>query len=167
MFDIGFTELLLVGIVALIVVGPERLPGVIRTGMSYIRQIKSGFAHVKSEVERELELDEFKHQLDESKSDLTHAVGYDELNDSLDELREESEKLRDIAHDGFEYADEHFDVSDAEIEADMAGLVEGPELPAPDSEADTGVEADNAADLPHVEPSSAKKKSKNKAKTDT
>ncbi len=145
MFDIGFSELLLIGVVALVVVGPERLPSVIRTGLSYLRQFKSGLAHIKSEVEHELELDELKQDFDESKADFSDAVGYNELNESLNELRQGSEKLRDIAHDGFEYADD-FSVADEEIEADMARLSEGPQLPSPDSEADTGIEADIITD---------------------
>lgn len=128
MFDIGFTELLLVGVVALIVVGPEKLPDVIRTALGYIRKIKSSFAHIKDEVERELDLDNLKHDLqhdlDDSKQQLSQAVGYDDLQQSLDELRQESESLRDIADDGYEYADSH----------------QGLDLPGPDSEADTGVE---------------------------
>ncbi|PID66325.1 MAG: twin-arginine translocase subunit TatB [Gammaproteobacteria bacterium] len=149
MFDIGFSELLLIGVVALIVVGPERLPGVIRTTLGCIRQLKAGLAHVKSEVEQELELDDIKQHLDETKADLSDAAGYDELNESLGDLRRESEKLRDIAADGFDYADQSLFVTDAEIEADMARLSEGPVLPAADSEADTGIEPDFADAVEH------------------
>ncbi len=141
MFDIGFSELLLIGVVSLVVVGPERLPSVIRTGLSYIRQFKSGLAHIKSEVEHELDLDGLKKGFDDVEADFGDAVGYDELNESLGELRKESGKLRDIVGDGFEYAD-NFSVTDEEIEADLATLSEGPQLPSPDSEADTGVEGD-------------------------
>ncbi len=142
MFDIGFSELLLVGVVALVVVGPERLPSVIRTGLSYVRQFKSGLAHIKSEVEHELDLDGIKQEFNHTKIDFSDAVGYNELNESLDELRKGSEELREIADDGFEYADNlsNFSVTDEEIEADMAMLSEGPQLPSPDSEADTGIE---------------------------
>lgn len=151
MFDIGFTELLLVGVVALIVVGPERLPGLVRTVLSYIRQFKSGFEHVRSEVERELELDELKQQMQDSKSHLKQAAGYDELDESLSTLRQESEKLRHIADDGFEYAEKPKTVSNTQIEADMQTQDEGPQLPSPDEHADTGIESE----LPHVDKESA------------
>ncbi len=145
MFDIGFSELLLIGVVALVVVGPERLPSVIRTGLSYVRQFKAGLANIKHEVENELDLDglkdEFDEELNHTKADFSDAVGYNELNESLEDLRKGSEKLREIADDGFEYADS-FSVTDEEIEADMAMLTEGPQLPSPDSEADTGIESD-------------------------
>ncbi len=140
MFDIGFSELLLTGIVALIVVGPERLPGVIRTTLGYIRQLKAGLAQVKNEVEKELDLEDMQNYLEHTKMDFSDAVGVNELNESLDELRKQSESLREIASDGFEYADSY--VSDEEIEADMKSLneYEYPQLPKSDSEEDTGIE---------------------------
>ena len=54
MFDIGFTELLLVGLVALVVLGPERLPGAVRTASLWIGRIKRSFNSIKAEVEREI-----------------------------------------------------------------------------------------------------------------
>ena len=63
MFDIGFTELLLIGLVALIVLGPERLPGAVRTAGLWIGRAKRSFANIKSEVEREIGADEIRRQL--------------------------------------------------------------------------------------------------------
>lgn len=57
MFDIGFTELVIVAIVGLLVIGPERLPGAIRTGAAWLSRIKRGFNDVKREVEQELHND--------------------------------------------------------------------------------------------------------------
>lgn len=147
MFDIGFTELLLVGVVALIVVGPERLPSVIRTGLGYFRQFKNSFAQIKSDVERELDLADIKKELDDNKEHLSKAVGYDELHDSLDELRKESENLRDVADDGFEYAESTKDilVTDQRIKDDLEQIAESaaPNEPNPDAEKDTGIETDD------------------------
>lgn len=141
MFDIGFTELVMVGIVALIVVGPEKLPGLARTSLSYIRKFKSSFHQIRDEVERELELDELKQQIDDAKSDVTEASGYDDLQASLDELQKESEELRDIAEEGYEhddfFTDEMGQTDDADSEHNLASS-----LPKPDSEADTGIETD-------------------------
>jgi Tat protein translocase TatB subunit len=50
MFEIGFTELLLVGIVALIVLGPDRLPGAVRTAGLWIGRIKRSFSAIKADV---------------------------------------------------------------------------------------------------------------------
>ena len=63
MFDIGFTELLLIGLVALFVLGPERLPGAVRTAGLWIGRAKRSFANIKSEVEREIGADEIRRQL--------------------------------------------------------------------------------------------------------
>jgi len=57
MFDIGFTELVLVAIVGLLVIGPERLPGAIRTGSLWLNRFKRGFNDIKREVQQELHND--------------------------------------------------------------------------------------------------------------
>ena len=62
MFDIGFTELLLVGPVALMVLGPERLPP--RCGPpGFVGRLKRSFSNIKAEVEREIGADEIRRQL--------------------------------------------------------------------------------------------------------
>ena len=63
MFEIGFSELLLVGLVALLVFGPERLPGAARTAGLWIGRLKRSFNAIKSEVEREIGADEIRRQL--------------------------------------------------------------------------------------------------------
>lgn len=66
MFDIGFTELMVVFVVALLVVGPERLPGVARKIGLYIGKMRRSFQSIKDEVEQELEIEAVKAQLKES-----------------------------------------------------------------------------------------------------
>ncbi|MBS9777742.1 MAG: twin-arginine translocase subunit TatB [Gammaproteobacteria bacterium] len=147
MFDIGFTELLLVGIVALIVVGPERLPGLIRTILSYVRQFKASFSSIKNEVERELELDSLKNSITDNKNSISNAVGFDDIKSSIDELKDEADEFRNMGSSPFDTLSTYdtIDVTDEEIEADLALLSdEGPQLPSPDSEADTGIEAEIA-----------------------
>lgn len=63
MFEIGFWELVMVGVVALIVVGPERLPGLARTAGLWLGKARRMIADVKSEVDRELHLEEIKQTL--------------------------------------------------------------------------------------------------------
>ncbi|MEP5763954.1 MAG: Sec-independent protein translocase protein TatB [Halieaceae bacterium] len=63
MFDIGFLELLLVSVVGLLVLGPERLPGAIRTVSLWLGKLRSGFNSVRSEIERELRADEIRQDL--------------------------------------------------------------------------------------------------------
>src|SRR5690606_36421505 len=63
MFDIGFMELVLIGIVALLVVGPEKLPGAIRTGALWVGRAKRSFNQVKADIEREINADDIRRQL--------------------------------------------------------------------------------------------------------
>ncbi|WP_165680629.1 Sec-independent protein translocase protein TatB [Metapseudomonas otitidis] len=63
MFGISFGELLLIGLVALLVLGPERLPGAARTAGLWIGRLKRSFNAIKQEVEREIGADEIRRQL--------------------------------------------------------------------------------------------------------
>ncbi|MGE8503318.1 MAG: Sec-independent protein translocase protein TatB [Pseudomonas sp.] len=63
MFGISFSELLLVALIALLVLGPERLPGAARTAGLWIGRIKRSFNAIKTEVEREIGADEIRRQL--------------------------------------------------------------------------------------------------------
>ncbi|WP_422134914.1 Sec-independent protein translocase protein TatB [Endozoicomonas sp. ALD040] len=63
MFDIGFTELLLIAVIALVVLGPERLPGAIRTTAYWIGKIKRSFQSAREELEKELDVDGIKRQI--------------------------------------------------------------------------------------------------------
>ncbi|HVK56136.1 MAG TPA: Sec-independent protein translocase protein TatB [Burkholderiales bacterium] len=58
MFDIGFSELLVIGIVALVVIGPERLPKVARTAGHLFGRIQRYAAGVKADIAREMQLDD-------------------------------------------------------------------------------------------------------------
>lgn len=60
MFDVGFVELLLIGVVALIVVGPERLPRLARTAGMWIGRARRAVSAVKEEIDRELRAEELK-----------------------------------------------------------------------------------------------------------
>lgn len=66
MFDIGFTELMVIFVVALLVVGPERLPTVARKIGLYIGKLRRSFQSIKNEVEQELEIEAVKAQLKEN-----------------------------------------------------------------------------------------------------
>jgi sec-independent protein translocase protein TatB len=60
MLDLGLTKMALIGVVALVVLGPERLPGVARTAGALFGRAQRYINDVKSEVVREMELDELK-----------------------------------------------------------------------------------------------------------
>ena len=60
MFDIGFSELVVIGVVALIVIGPERLPKVARTAGHLYGRMQRYVASVKSDISNEIQLDEIR-----------------------------------------------------------------------------------------------------------
>lgn len=84
MFDIGFAELIIIAVVGLLVIGPERLPGTIRTASLWLNRLRRGFNDIKQEVQQELhndsvmqELrktsDQFKAQADSLKQEVQEA----------------------------------------------------------------------------------------------
>ena len=85
MFDIGFSELLLVAVVALVVLGPERLPKAARFAGLWVRRARAQWYSVRAELERELEADELKRSLQETQQSLRQAEAA---------LRQEAESAR-------------------------------------------------------------------------
>lgn len=79
MFDIGFWELLLIGVIMLLVVGPERLPSLARTAGMWMGRFKRMVGSVKSEIEEELRAEELKRMIDKNAT-----------NNSLHEIVEET-----------------------------------------------------------------------------
>lgn len=63
MFDIGFSELVVVAIIALVVLGPEKLPGALRTAGLWIGRLRRSFNNIKADIEREVGADEIRRQL--------------------------------------------------------------------------------------------------------
>jgi sec-independent protein translocase protein TatB len=93
MFDIGFSELLVIGLVALIVIGPEKLPRVARTLGHLAGRLQRYVADVKADINREIELDELRKMRDsmqKAASDMETSVNT-ELTKTADELNKSVE----------------------------------------------------------------------------
>ena len=77
MFDIGFLEMVVMAVVALLVLGPEKLPGAVRMAGLYMGRIKRSLAEVRSQVEREIGADELRQTLHNEKimADLAKKPG--------------------------------------------------------------------------------------------
>jgi sec-independent protein translocase protein TatB len=86
MFDIGFWEMLVIGVMALVVLGPERLPGAIRSTISTIRNIKELANGFKQEVATQLDVHELHANLKKAESLGMENLGKD-LQDSVNELK--------------------------------------------------------------------------------
>ncbi|MDF0535194.1 Sec-independent protein translocase subunit TatB [Shewanella yunxiaonensis] len=88
MFDgIGFSELLLIGILGLVVLGPERLPVAVRTISNFIRTMKRMASSVKDELEQELKLEQLHADLKKAESKGLGNLS-PELQESINQLKE-------------------------------------------------------------------------------
>src|SRR5664280_1749074 len=77
MFDVGFSELIVIAIVALVVIGPERLPKVARTAGHLLGRLQRYVNDVKADISREMQLDELKKlqsELQDSASNFEHSL---------------------------------------------------------------------------------------------
>jgi sec-independent protein translocase protein TatB len=95
MFDMGFTEMLLIGIVALVVIGPERLPGVARTAGKYLGKLKRFMTTVRADVESELRTDELREILAKQQEELNSLK--DVVSDTAKDLDISADVLGDTA----------------------------------------------------------------------
>ncbi|WP_414729517.1 Sec-independent protein translocase protein TatB [Zhongshania aliphaticivorans] len=93
MFDIGFAELLVIGVLGLLVIGPERLPGTVRTVALWIGRLRRSFSDIRSEIEREVGADEIRRQLHNESVLASLKESKDQLNK---EMNKAGEGLRDI-----------------------------------------------------------------------
>lgn len=95
MFDIGFWELFLVMLVALLVVGPERLPGLMRTLGLWVGRARRTLQNVQDEVRRELAAEDLKRTLEAQKQSIGVHEIVEETRESLEAVtRRLDEELR-------------------------------------------------------------------------
>jgi sec-independent protein translocase protein TatB len=104
-FDIGFWELMLVGMVALLVFGPERLPRVAREAALWVRKARSMVASVKSEIDQELQLQELRDSLQDEKRKLAQqsAVYQRVLKKGLQEGTQELKQSKSLPEENLEH----------------------------------------------------------------
>ena len=98
MFDIGFTELIIIGVVALIVIGPERLPKVARTAGHLFGRMQRYVSSVKSDISREIELEELR-KAGQSFKDSVESVTSDVQQEATridDYFRDEADRITQV-----------------------------------------------------------------------
>ena len=98
MFDIGFWELCLIATVALLVLGPERLPIAARTAGKWVGKIRGMVSNVKSEIDRELQLDEIRRNMEVQEQKLREQSGIDEFKDTVDQTIADINPLEQTIH---------------------------------------------------------------------
>ncbi|KAF1720246.1 Sec-independent protein translocase protein TatB [Pseudoxanthomonas wuyuanensis] len=97
MFDLGFSELLIVAVVALVVLGPERLPKAARFVGLWVRRARSQWDSVKSELERDLAAEELKRNLKSAQDALRDTE--QQIRDSGQQARREFDEIRASVQD--------------------------------------------------------------------
>lgn len=93
MFDVGFQEIVLIGVIALIVIGPERLPAVARSVGLWVGKIQRFVAGVKSDIASELKSDELRNLLNSQEDQIR------ELKEMVNETRSDLERTAKTASD--------------------------------------------------------------------
>lgn len=93
MFDIGFSELVLVFVIGLVVLGPQRLPVAVRTVVGWIRALRSMASSVQNELAQELKLQELQDSLRKVEQASKDSLS-PELKESMDELKKTAESMK-------------------------------------------------------------------------
>lgn len=93
MFDIGFSELVLVFVIGLIVLGPQRLPVAVKTVVGWIRAMRSLAANVQHELAQELKLQELQDSL-KKVEEASRGTMSPELKESMEELRKTADSMK-------------------------------------------------------------------------
>ena len=136
MFDIGFGEIFLIAIVALLVLGPERLPKAARFAGLWVRRARAQWYSVKAELENELADDELRRSLKQTQADLREAR--ESLAQGGAALKRQIEQTGADVRNAFHSNDNHSE-SDADIEQPLSSVtdaMEQPELPLDDHDVD-------------------------------
>lgn len=161
MFDVGFWELAIIGVVALVIVGPERLPGLARTAGLWVGKARRMVADVKRDIDRELkasemsELSSIKKDLDKAGDEMrkvaeeaADASGLDETGPSLKQafkdaapIEEELDELDKVAK---EFSDE---LEQTHKAADGPGTVGSNLQPSPESSQPESSQLDQSSSL--------------------
>ena len=98
MFDIGFSQLLLVMVIGLVFLGPERLPVAVKTIAGWVRALRSLAANVQNELTQELKLQELQESLKKVEEKANLQTLSPELKASMDELKEAAQSLKQTYH---------------------------------------------------------------------
>lgn len=93
MFDIGFSELVLVFVIGLVVLGPQRLPVAVRTVVGWIRALRSMATSVQNELAQELKLQELQDGLKKIEKASMDSLS-PELKASVEELKQTAESMK-------------------------------------------------------------------------
>ena len=90
MFDFGFWEIAIIGVITLIVVGPERMPSLARKAGLYFGKLNRFFNKVKSDINEELKMDEIKEQMSMDDEKIILSEVTEEIQSSAESLKQKN-----------------------------------------------------------------------------
>ena len=90
MFDFGFWEIAIIGVITLIVVGPEKMPSLARKVGLYFGKLNRFFNKVKSDINEEIRMDEIKKQMSMDEEKIIISEVTENIQSSVDSLKEEN-----------------------------------------------------------------------------
>ena len=93
MFDIGFSELLVIALITLVVMGPERLPETVRNISLWIGRFREAFNRARRELEQEVGMDEVRHKLHNEKIMRDLEISKTQLEESISIANNEKKAL--------------------------------------------------------------------------
>lgn len=122
MFDIGFWELIVISGIGLLILGPERLPGAIRSVLKTVNAVKKSVSQVGTELKQELEIDELHANLKKAEEQGLESLNgaNSGLKESLDELRARADEVTRPYAPRAEQADDSENPSTTKQPADSA-----------------------------------------------
>lgn len=92
MFDVGFWEFALIGVITLIIVGPERMPSIARAAGKYVGKAKRFIAKIQDDVSEEFEVDKLKEQLSAMDKKSSIIEFFDETKDTVKDIKNNIDK---------------------------------------------------------------------------
>ncbi len=152
MFDIGFSELFLIAVVALVVLGPERLPKAARFAGLWVRRARAQWYSVRSELERELATEELQRSLRDARRAVTD-IGEDMRAAEAEARREfdtmQSQIERGATDDGGNDLEGSTALIDSEDKALLAAIdaIEMPNATASDQTSSNETTVDESRDV--------------------
>lgn len=139
MFDIGFLELLICGVIALLVLGPERLPTAARTAGRWVRKTRRVVSQFTSELDRQLKAEELREQLKKAGD-----VGLEDVERNVRSALDEAKKYEHLKIDDKARVSRSAP-TDPNLEQPRPPEQSSPDLPGPDPDSQQSDPSDDSA----------------------
>jgi len=97
MFDFGFWEIAIIGIITLIVVGPEKMPVLARKAGLYVGKFKKFVSKIQNDINNEIKSEELIDQLSIKAEESSLSQTVEEVKSSIDEIKKEAAKISDLS----------------------------------------------------------------------